>query len=394
MRRCERQVGGGRGRPATTPRATAERSPRARRAAIMAATAPVRASRRRASVSRLWRVICHSADSSAVACRRTPAGRWPGPTHPDINQSAVKQSPGAGAGPKSAGPRWIRACRPGSHPPRGLGGVLGERSRCRRCRPASAPAAPTLSRGEPWRPRGAPARRPGTARPGPARASSASSAASESTMASERRSSPPAAKPLRYHETCLRNSMQPRSSPMCSPSSSAWRRIIAATSPRRRVGQRARPVLDRRRRPRRSRNSHGRPRQPRPTTTPAAPVCSTIRSASAASQMSPLPSTGMSTCSTRARDRVPVGRAGVGLRDGPPVQRDRRAARLLGDPAGVEVGQVVLVDALAGLHRHRHVVRRGRGDRVLAGSRRAACASTAAPRRRPCGSPWAPGSRS
>ena len=36
---------------------------------------------------------------------------------------------------------------------------------------------------------------------------------------------------------------------------------------------------------------------------------------------------------------------------------------LLGDPSRVQVGQVVLVDALAGLHRHRHVVRRRRRDR-------------------------------
>ena len=43
----------------------------------------------------------------------------------------------------------------------------------------------------------------------------------------------------------------------------------------------------------RSRKSHGRPRQPRPTTTPSQPVCRIMRSASCASQMSPLPSTGM-----------------------------------------------------------------------------------------------------
>src|SRR3712207_8882871 len=48
-------------------------------------------------------------------------------------------------------------------------------------------------------------------------------------ISSERRTRPPAAKPLRYQETCLRNSLQPRSSPMCWQSSSACRRIIAAT---------------------------------------------------------------------------------------------------------------------------------------------------------------------
>jgi hypothetical protein len=48
----------------------------------------------------------------------------------------------------------------------------------------------------------------------------------------------------------------------------------------------------------RSPNSQGRPRQPRPMTTPAHPVSAIMRSASSASQMSPLPSTGMSTVST------------------------------------------------------------------------------------------------
>ena len=64
-------------------------------------------------------------------------------------------------------------------------------------------------------------------------------------------------------------------------------------------------------------------------------------------------------------DGVPVGTTGVRLRHGAAVQRDRSAAALLGDPAGVEVGQVVLVDALAGLHRDRHVIGRRRPDGVL-----------------------------
>ena len=46
----------------------------------------------------------------------------------------------------------------------------------------------------------------------------------------------------------------------------------------------------------RSRNNHGRPRQPRPMTTPSQPVSAIMRSASDASQMSPLPSTGIETC--------------------------------------------------------------------------------------------------
>src|ERR1700744_5410019 len=42
-----------------------------------------------------------------------------------------------------------------------------------------------------------------------------------------------------------------------------------------------------------SANSHGRPRQPRPITTPSQPVTAIMVSASLASKMSPLPSTGM-----------------------------------------------------------------------------------------------------
>ena len=93
-------------------------------------------------------------------------------------------------------------------------------------------------------------------------------------------------------------------------------------------------------------------------------------------------------------DGLPVGLTGVGLRDRASVQRDRRAPGLLGDPAGVEIGEVVVVESLAGLDGDRHVVRRRRGDRRLEDPAPAARASTAARRRRPCGSPSAPGSRS
>jgi hypothetical protein len=104
----------------------------------------------------------------------------------------------------------------------------------------------------------------------------------------------------------------------------------------------------------RSRNSHGRPRQPRPTTTPAQPVRSIMASASWASQMSPLPSTGMvRTSSTRRRWR-PSRRAGVALLGGAGVQRHRGGALGLGDAAGLEVGEQVVAHAGAELHRHRH----------------------------------------
>ena len=52
-------------------------------------------------------------------------------------------------------------------------------------------------------------------------------------------------------------------------------------------------------------------------------------------------------------DRVPVGARRVQLGRGAPVQRHPGGALVDGDPAGVEVGEVVLVDALAHLHRDR-----------------------------------------
>ena len=71
--------------------------------------------------------------------------------------------------------------------------------------------------------------------------------------------------------------------------------MIAATSPRFGSSCEAAPANA----ASRSLNSQGRPRQPRPTTTPSTPVCSTMRSASEASQMSPLPSTGTSRACLR-----------------------------------------------------------------------------------------------
>ena len=125
-------------------------------------------------------------------------------------------------------------------------------------------------------------------------------------MASARRTSEPTEKPLRYQATCLRKSVQPCRSPCSAESSSACRCMIAATS--RSVGSARR--LSPANAAARSPNSHGRPRQPRPMTTPAAPVSAIMRSASSASQMSPLPSTGMSTASTSraigAQSAVPL----------------------------------------------------------------------------------------
>jgi hypothetical protein len=64
-------------------------------------------------------------------------------------------------------------------------------------------------------------------------------------------------------------------------------------------------------------------------------------------------------------DRGPVGLAGVALDRGASVQRDRRDPGLLRDAAGVEEGEVVVVDALAGLHGDRHAVALAGSDRCL-----------------------------
>ena len=87
-----------------------------------------------------------------------------------------------------------------------------------------------------------------------------------------------------------------------------------------------------------------------------------MRSASSADQMSPLPSTGTRRDGLlELRDGRPVGLAGVELGRGARVQRDRGDARALGDAAGLEVGEVVGVDALAHLDGERDVARGAHG---------------------------------
>ena len=87
---------------------------------------------------------------------------------------------------------------------------------------------------------------------------------------------------------CLRMSRMPLSSPKWAASSWPWRRMMSATSPSVGgvgVGEPVNAADS-------SANSQGRPRQPRPMTTPSHPVAAIIASASLASKMSPLPSTG------------------------------------------------------------------------------------------------------
>src|SRR5690606_32124252 len=167
------------------------------------------------------------------------------------------------------------------------------------------------------RPRGFPIVDSGNGASASSLPSRSSSSARLETIDSDRRSSPPTGNPLRYQATCLRNSLQPCSSAgmlrrasyvsafaIHSTSSDACLAMIAATSPSRGSRRSTRPspgAADRlRNAASRSPNSHGRPRHPRPTTTPSQPVCSTIRSASSASQTSPLPSTGTSRASLSA----------------------------------------------------------------------------------------------
>ena len=150
---------------------------------------------------------------------------------------------------------------------------------------------------------------------------------------SARRSAPPTGKPCRYQPVCLRISRRPTSSPYHWTIRRACSAIRSATSPRVGGAGTGRPSKA----ASRSRNSQGRPRQPRPTTTPAQPVSATIRSASAASQMSPLPSTGTSSGLDEPGDVGPVRRRAVALLGGPGVQRHGRwprGRRRRGPPRG------------------------------------------------------------
>ena len=146
------------------------------------------------------------------------------------------------------------------------------------------------------------------------------------------------------------------------------------------------------------RQDHGTARAGRgsrgPTTTPSAPVSLIIRSASDGLPDVAVAEHRDADVALQGGDRGPVGVAGVGLLGRTPVQRDRRATRLLGDPAGVQEGLMIMVDADPGLDRHRYAVRPARRGPWPPGSSAAGPACTAAPLPRPCGSPWAPGSRS
>ena len=139
--------------------------------------------------------------------------------------------------------------------------------------------------------------------------------------------------------------------------------------------------------------SHGRPRQPRPTTTPSQPVVPDHRQG-----VLGLPDVAVAEHGDRRHrrlqrgDRVPVGVAGVELLGGAGMEGDGRDALVLGDAAGVEEREVVLVDALAELDRHRDVAG-GRDDRGDDAAQQRALERAGPPHRRD-GSPSSRGSRS
>ena len=131
----------------------------------------------------------------------------------------------------------------------------------------------------------------------------------------------------------------------------------------------------------RSPNSHGRPRQPRPIDDTVAAGRRIIASASAATQMSPLPSTGIGVdVGLELADGVPAGVAGVVLLGRAGVQGDVGDALVLADGAGAQVGEQVVAQAHAELGRDRHAVRRRRRDGGADDRRSSAgLAGTAAP---------------
>ena len=96
---------------------------------------------------------------------------------------------------------------------------------------SSQPSGKATLDGEPWRPR-APSASAARASESAQGARISRKAARELTLAKPSRTWPPTGKPRRYQPMCLRISREALSSPSCSASSSAWRRITWVTSPR------------------------------------------------------------------------------------------------------------------------------------------------------------------
>ena len=109
-------------------------------------------------------------------------------------------------------------------------------------------------------------------------------------------------------------------------------------------------------RPCRSPNSQGRPRQPRPTTTPShAGLADHPDRVLGGPDVAVAEHRDVRQRLAQPGDGGPVGLAGVELCGGAAMQGDGGDAGIAGDPAGVEVGEVVVVDALAHLDGHRDI---------------------------------------
>ena len=287
----------------------------------------------------------------------SPTGSPPAATPPadPTNADHRRAGPHQGAGPRPhgrgrpaldgrcAGPARAvsRRSRPARRP----------RGRVSSSRLASQPSGRETLPGELVRPRGWPRAATGNGSAGSSLPSRSSSWARLSIIASERRSSPPTGKPLRYQATCLRKSVQPsRSLPSHSTSSSACRRMVTATSPR--LGQPPlRPAVER---------GLQVGEEPRPAQA-AAPddhaVAAGVRAPSAARRRPP-------RC---RRCRAPARRAPASAWRSRPSRRCRSSAarpyaragrpprrRRPGRQPGLDVRQVVVVDALAHLDGDRH----------------------------------------
>ena len=168
----------------------------------------------------------------------------------------------------------------------------------------------------------------------------------------------------------------PPTSPLQATRRSAWSRMTSLTQPSRGAGCTSRPAKA----STRSRNSHGRPEAAAADDHAVAAGLGEHRQ-----RVVGLPDVAVAEHRDRGDvgleggDGVPPRRAAVELLGGAGVERDGRHALLLGDPAGVEVGEDRVVDAHAELDRdgdrpgRRH---RGPDDvaqqRAVHGERRAA----------------------
>ena len=116
-------------------------------------------------------------------------------------------------------------------------------------------------------------------------------------------------------------------------------------------------------------------------TTPSHPVAAIIATASDASQMSPLPSTGISRdVGLQLGDRRPPGLACVVLLGRAGVQGDGGDALLHAHLAGAQMSEEAIVDAHPELRRDGHAVGCGRAN---GGSQDRTGAGSASPARRP-----------